>query len=230
MGDPKKQRKKYETPGHPWQRARIDDERVLVEEYGFKNKREIWKMSAFLKNATAQAKKLVTRSGFQADTEKELLITKLKRYGLLKQDAGLDAILSISLRDVLERRLQTQVYKKGLANSVKQARQFITHEHVCIGNKVVTSPSYLVPLSEEGQISFSHTSGLSDPEHPERVAAKKTKEQGPKEKVVKEKDDRKGGYSKGFNKKEGFKPKRQFKRPESGDGKKGVADTKGGKK
>lgn len=230
MGDPKKQRKKYETPGHPWRRERIEDERVLVEEYGFKNKREIWKMNAFLKNATAQAKKLITRSGLQADTEKGLLITKLKRYGLLKQDAGLDAILSISLRDVLERRLQTQVYKKGLANTVKQARQFITHEHVCIGNKVITSPSYLVPLSEEGQISFSLSSGLYNPEHPERVAAKKTQEKGPKAKVVREKDDKRGGYSKGFNKKDGFKPKRQFKRPESSFGKKGATDNKGGKK
>jgi len=218
MGDPKKQRKKYSTPGHPWQRARIEDERVLVEEYGFKNKREIWKMSAFLKNATAQAKKLVTRSGFQADKEKELLLTKLKRYGLLKQDAGLDAILSISLRDVLERRLQTQVYKKNMANSVKQARQFITHEHVCIGNKVITSPSYLVPLSEESQISFSQSSGLSDPEHPERVAAKKAKEQGPSEKVVEEKGEKKERPSRGFDRKKDFskkdhdKPGRQQKK------------------
>jgi small subunit ribosomal protein S4 len=190
MGDPRKQRKKYETPGHPWQRSRIEDERVLMEEYGFKNKKEIWKMNAFLRDAAAQAKKLVTLSGAQADKEKELLLTRMKRYGLLKQDAVLDAILSISPRDVLERRLQTQIYKKGLANSVKQARQFITHEHICIGNKIVTSPSYLVPLSEEGMISFAPRSNLADPEHPERVAAKKAKETGSSEKVVPEKEDR----------------------------------------
>jgi len=187
MGDPKKQRKKYSTPGHPWQRARIEEESALVEEYGFKNKTEIWKMRSFLRNATAQAKKLITLAGPQAEREKEFLLTRLKRYGLLPQDAVLDGVLSISLRDVLERRLQTLVYKKTLANTMKQARQFITHKHIRIGEKVITSPSYLVPLSEEGQISFRLNSQLNDPEHPERVAAKNTKEKEAKEKVVVEK-------------------------------------------
>jgi ribosomal protein S4 len=88
------------------------------------------------------------------------------------------------LRDVLERRLQTQVYKKNLANSVQQARQFITHEHICIGSRVVTSPSYLVPLSEETQIKFRLSSSISDPEHPERVATRKAKEKQEKEMIV----------------------------------------------
>ena len=195
MGDPKKHRKKYTTPGHPWQRARIDEERVLMYEYFFKNKKEIWKMNSFLRGATAQAKKLVTLSGAQADKEKNLLLSRLRRYGLLSQEAGLADILSISLRDVLERRFQTQVYKKGLATSMNQARQFITHEHVCIGGKVVTSPSYLIPLSEETQITFRNNSKLNDPEHPERVAAKKASEEPKKEKKKKlpEKDDKRGG-------------------------------------
>ncbi|MBN1544740.1 30S ribosomal protein S4 [Candidatus Woesearchaeota archaeon] len=185
MGDPKKHRKKYTTPGHPWQRARIEEEKQLMQEYGFKNKTEIWKMGSFLREATAQAKKLVTLSGPQADKEKELLLERMRRYGLLSPEAALDAILSISLRDVLERRLQTIVYKKNLANSMKQARQFITHAHVCIGDKLVTSPSYLVPLKEEGQINFRARSRLSDPEHPERVASRAVKEKEEKEKIVK---------------------------------------------
>ncbi|MBW2967739.1 30S ribosomal protein S4 [Candidatus Woesearchaeota archaeon] len=184
MGDPKKQRKKYSTPGHPWQRARIEEEKQLMHEYGFKNKTEIWKMVSFLRDATAQAKKLVTLSGPQAEKEKELLLSRLKRYGLLPAEAVLDAILSISLRDVLERRLQTIVYKKNLANSVKQARQFITHEHIMVADKIVTSPSYLVPLKEEGMIRFRDSSKISDPEHPERIAARQAKEKESKEKVV----------------------------------------------
>ncbi|HII71954.1 TPA: 30S ribosomal protein S4, partial [Candidatus Woesearchaeota archaeon] len=146
MGDPKKHRKKYATPMHPWQRNRIDEERELKKEYGFKNKTEIWKMVSFLRDAKSQAKKLVTLTGRQADMEKELLLARLRRYGLLSPDAVLDKILSISLRDVLERRLQTQVYKKGLANSVNQARQFITHKHILVGGKIVTSPSYMLTL------------------------------------------------------------------------------------
>ncbi|MBW2997206.1 30S ribosomal protein S4 [Candidatus Woesearchaeota archaeon] len=191
MGDPKRHKKKYSAPAHPWQKARIEEEKELLKEYGFKNKNEIWKMVSFLRAAAAQAKKLVTLSGPQAEKEKELLLSRLKRYGLLSPEAGLADILSISLRDVLERRLQTQVYKKNLANSVNQSRQFITHEHVCIGGRVITSPSYLVSISEESQISFRHSSHLSDTEHPERIAARKVKEKESKEKVLDKEEDKK---------------------------------------
>ena len=184
MGDPKKHRKKYSAPSHPWQKARIDEEKQLIKEYGFKNKKEIWKMDRFLKDATSQAKKLVTLSGPQAEKEKELLLQRLRRYGLLSPEAGLANILSITLRDVLERRLQTQVYKQNLASSVKQARQFITHEHISIGGKVVTSPSYLVSLSEESQITFRPSSALNDVEHPERIATRKASEKASKEAVL----------------------------------------------
>jgi small subunit ribosomal protein S4 len=216
MGDPKKHRKKYSTPGHPWQRARIEEERTLMEEYGFKNKKEIWKMNSFLRGATAQAKKLVTLSGPQAEKEKTLLLTRLRRYGLLSQEAMLADILSISLRDVLERRFQTQVYKKGMANTMNQARQFITHEHVCIGGKVVTSPSYLIPISEESQISFRNNSKLNDPENPERAAATKAKE-NPVEKKKKPSSEKSefGGRDRGRGKgrDSGFRQKREQRRP-----------------
>jgi len=189
MGDPKKQRKKYSTPGHPWQSARIEEEKQLMAEYGFKNKTEIWRHVSFMRDAAAQAKKLVTLTTEQAEKEKELLLARLKRYGLLSPEATLDAILSISLRDILERRLQTLVYKQNLANSVKQARQFITHEHILVGDKVVTSPSYLVPLKEETQISFRQSSSLGDPEHPERAAARIAKEKASKEAVLVKEDE-----------------------------------------
>ncbi|MDP7610203.1 MAG: 30S ribosomal protein S4, partial [Candidatus Woesearchaeota archaeon] len=44
MGDPKKQRKKYSKPSHPWQTERIEVEKVLMKEYGLKNKKEIWRV------------------------------------------------------------------------------------------------------------------------------------------------------------------------------------------
>ncbi|MFC1723780.1 30S ribosomal protein S4 [Nanoarchaeota archaeon] len=176
MGDPKRHRKKYSTPSHPWQADRIEEERQLSTEYGFKNKAEIWKMRSYLKDATSQAKKLVTLTGPQADIERQALLERLKRYGFLPIDADLDKILSISLRDILERRLQTQVYKKNLANSVNQARQFITHKHILVGGKIITSPSYLLTVEEEAKIEFRPKSSLSSPDHPERVAVENKKE------------------------------------------------------
>ncbi|MBI5397897.1 30S ribosomal protein S4 [Candidatus Woesearchaeota archaeon] len=178
MGDPRKIRKKYQTPGHPWQRARIEEERTLMKEYGFKNKREIWKMNSFLRYAKAQAKTLVTRIDVQGERERNLLLSRLQRLGLLKTENSLDAILSITLRDVLERRLQTQVYRKMLASSVDQARQLITHQHIMIAGKTVDSPSYMVPVVEEASIVYHPYSSFANAEHPERVmllASKKAK-------------------------------------------------------
>ncbi len=183
MGDPRKIRRKYNTPSHPWEKERIEEERILKKEYSFKNKKEIWKMKSELKTYLDQAKKLVATKTDQAEKEKKQMFGKLQRLGLLKDKQTIDDVLSLTLRDILERRLQTVIYKKGLARSTKQARQFITHQHIMIGDKKISSPSYLVSVSEEPLISFHSGSTLSDPEHPERqiqsesaVKKKKAKE------------------------------------------------------
>ncbi len=69
---------------------------------------------------------------------------------------------------MLERRLQTVAYRKGLAHTPKQARQFITHGHVTVNGQRVSVPSYKVEIDEEGDISFDEHSPLADELHPER--------------------------------------------------------------
>jgi len=168
MGDPKKPRKKYSTPSHPWQQTRIIEENQLSKEYGLKNKVEIWKHKSMLSKITKQAKRLIALQGKQAEREKEQMFSRLARLGLLKAGGQIDDVLSLSVKDILERRLQTLAYRKGLARSMKQARQFIVHEHIAIGNKKIKSPSYLVSVAEENAISFAANSPLSSPDHPER--------------------------------------------------------------
>ncbi len=75
----------------------------------------------------------------------------------------------MTVEAVLERRLQTQLVRKGFAVSMEQARQFIVHRHITAGSKVITSPSYLVSKEEEGKIGFLARSRLNDAEHPERA-------------------------------------------------------------
>ena len=169
MGDPKKIRKSYTPPSHPWQRSRIDAEKIIVREFGVKNKREIWKMEAILRSFTGQAKKLITASTKQALLEKQNLITRLQKYGFVSTDASIDQILGLTLKDIMNRRLQTIVLKKGLASTVSQARQMITHKHVLVGEKKISSPSYLVSLEEEATIAFATSSGFFKEDHPERV-------------------------------------------------------------
>lgn len=170
MGDPHQPRKKYDTPMHPWQRARIEKERVFIYTYGLKNKKEIWKMDSRRKSFADQAKRLIAATGTQAEIERQLLFKRLTRLGFLTNPSPqLDDVLSLTLEDVMNRRLQSLVVKKGLARTMKQARQFITHQHVTVDGKGVTTPSYIVPITHEESISIINTSTLSSIEHPERV-------------------------------------------------------------
>ncbi len=187
MGDPKKQRKKYSTPGHPWQRSRIDSEKILVEEYGLKNKKEIYKSESKLKRFTTQAKNLIRASSEQAIKEEHQLMSKLFKFGLIQKDAKLDDILALDIKKILERRLQTLVYKKHLSNTIKQSRQFIVHGHISIGERKVTVPSYFVSRDEENKISFNPLSLISKDTHSERMKLETKNKLSPEERQVLEK-------------------------------------------
>ncbi len=174
MGDPKFARKKYETPSHPWEKARIEREAELIQKYGLKNKREIWRAETFLRRIREQARNLrATEGQKQSEREKELLLKRLFRLGLLPQEATLDDVLSLTIENILSRRLQTIVYLKGLASTMKQARQFIVHKHIAINGRIVNIPSYMVKREEEDFITYSPYSPLQDELHPMRPKAEK---------------------------------------------------------
>jgi len=185
MGDPKKQRKKYKTPSHPWQKDRIDSEKEILKGYGLKNKKEIWKMESVLRNFRQQAKKLVAQDNVQVNKEREQLLNKLVGLSLLNPGAKIENVLDLELKDIMDRRLQTQVFKQGLAKTMKQARQFITHKHISIKDKKIDVPSYLVTKEDEFKINFSDNSDLSDDTHPERIKKKVQKLKEEVEKIEK---------------------------------------------
>lgn len=183
MGDPKKQRKKYHPPRHPWQGARIDEENQISREYGLKNKKEIYKMSSILSNFTAQAKRISGKPSEQSEKEKALLLKRIYSLGLIAQNAQLEDVLALTLNSILDRRLQTFVHKKALAKSMKQAKQFITHGHILVGDKKISAPSYLVLREEEGRISFSTKSPLISEEHAERAKTEGKSKKAHKERI-----------------------------------------------
>lgn len=171
MGDPRTSRKKYETPTHPWQGPRISDEAEIVQKFGLKNKREVWKAETFLRDLREQARNLQAMEGRgnpQAEKETDQLIARLHRLGVLAEDAGLADVLALSVEAILTRRLQTQVYLKGLASTPEQARQLITHGHVAVDGASVSVPSYKVERDEEATISYAPNSPYRDPDHPDR--------------------------------------------------------------
>jgi small subunit ribosomal protein S4 len=192
MGDPRKIRKKYKGPSHPWQKARMDEEKELRKEYALTNKKELWKVQSLMRSYSMKAKKLIAARGEQAEKEKISMLASLQKLGLVSAEGNIDMVLGLSVRDFLERRLQTQVYKKNLARSMKQARQFITHQHIIVNNKKITSPSYLVPLSEEASLTFVENSSLVDPEHPERAITSESSVKKEQQKEAKEAKEKKG--------------------------------------
>jgi len=168
MGDPRKARKKFSTPKKPWEKERLDKEIEIVKEYGVVNKTEIYKMQSILKNFALRAKKLLSSTSEQAEQEKKSLLTKLHSLSLIAENAHLDDVLALQLKNILERRLQTLVLRKGFANTMKQARQFIVHRHIKVGDKLITAPSFLVSKEEESKLKFVEKSPLANELHPER--------------------------------------------------------------
>ncbi len=118
------------------------------------------------------------------------LLTKLKKLAVLQETAVLDNILDLSIEDILERRLQTIVFRKSLTKTVYQARQLITHGHITIGNRRVTIPGYIVSREEEKLINYAPQSQLNNAAHPTRVAM--TVMVKPRE-IIQPRDRRRGG-------------------------------------
>lgn len=170
MGDPKKPRKKYEAPRFPWQTDTLKMELRLIGEYGLRNKKEFWRCRTMISKFRGIARSLLGMSAEERKKREGQLLNRLYRLGVLPKDAELDDVLDLAIEDILERRFQSLVFRRGLAKSMYQARQFIVHGHVAIGEKRVSSPGYLVLRDEEANIGYAPTSSLSNPDHPMRGA------------------------------------------------------------
>lgn len=176
MAYPGKQSKSYETPKHPWQEARMAAEVQLVKAYGLRNKREVWKAASMLRMYRSEARKLLASAANSQEreleghekTQSEEILSKLIRYGIIKPDSNIDDILSLKTENILERRLQTQVLRLGLARTVIQARQFITHGHIAVNGRKATIPGMLISKDDEMRIGYYGTSPLVSESHAER--------------------------------------------------------------
>jgi len=164
--------KRYETPNHPYQGERIDEESDLLSRYGLKNKEELWRAQSELRRYRREARRLIGEAQGDVEAANEAgadFVSRLQRLGILDDTDAITDVLSLDVTDVLERRLQTVAYRNGVGNSTKQARQFILHGHVVVGDARVTRPSYKVETVEESLVDFDEISPLADELHPERA-------------------------------------------------------------
>lgn len=180
MGSPAKMKKHYDTPRRPWDKERLEGDKSVIKAYGLRRKQEMYRTETAVRQIRRRARKLFA----ERDPEKEsVILKKMYDMGLTEKDATLEKVLSLNMTELLERRLQTIVQKKKLANSLKQARQFITHGHIMVGGRKVTSPSHLVSRNDEDSVAFVIKSTLTtnfkyaDKESkPKEMPAEKVKE------------------------------------------------------
>lgn len=152
--------KTMKNPKRPYEKERMDNELLLIGTYGLKNKREIWRVQYALARIRKAARILLTLP--EDDTmrvfEGGALIRRMVRLGVLQKDQRkLDYVLGLTLKQFMERRLQSIVFKKHkVASSIHEARALIFQRKISINRsnrrQIINIPSYLVRSKNEQHI------------------------------------------------------------------------------
>ena len=171
MGDIKRKRKMFSRPKKLFDRTRMDEENVLVKKYGLVNKREIWKAKTAVSKLRRRAKGLIGKG----DDEQRIIFDKLNKVGMNVSDVS--DVLALTEENILDRRLQTFVFKKKLATTVKGARQLIVHKNVLVDGKVVNIPSFVVALDLEDKIALKEGKMKKVKKGEEKIVASKIVEE-----------------------------------------------------
>jgi small subunit ribosomal protein S4 len=153
LGAPKRNRSKFEKPKERWNLERIKTDNAFKDEYGLKNMKELWMVQTEVSRIRRNVRELLSGSA-GSENMRDRMLNRLKKLGLATNDTTLDSLLDLKENDLLNRRLQTVVFKKGMARTVRQARQLTVHGFIAIDGRKVNRPGYLVDLDAEKKITY----------------------------------------------------------------------------
>eukprot|EP00703_Trepomonas_sp_PC1_P004844 JAP91762.1 Ribosomal protein S9 [Trepomonas sp. PC1] len=170
--------KSFNTPRRPFNSPRIKSELELVGKYGLRCKREIYRAKFMLSKIRKTARKLLT---LEAENpirkfEGDALMRRLHVLGVLENDKNeLDYVLSLKIDDLLKRRLQTVISDNSTTKTIHQARVWIKHGHIQVGNNTVNVPGFLVRSASEKYIKIAEQSPFGSNGKAGRCARKNAK-------------------------------------------------------
>jgi small subunit ribosomal protein S4 len=154
MGSPRRLRKLFEGPKKVWDAKRIEEEQKYIEDYGLRNMRELWRAQTIMRKIRREARSLLSVADTASQTRSKQLLGRVNSFLIPKSDVTLDDVLALGMRDILERRLQTIVVRKGMCRTFAQSRQLVTHGHVSVEGRKCTSPSQLVTFPQEASVTW----------------------------------------------------------------------------
>lgn len=138
-----------------WNTSRIEADKKLIDMFGLKNEKELWRVQTELSRIRSNVRLLLSQSDSENSRNvSNNIINRLVRYNIASEGTNLEKLLDLDETAFLERRLQSIVFRKGLANSMKQSRQLIVHGFISVNGRKVNKPSYLVPASEDSKIGY----------------------------------------------------------------------------
>lgn len=151
MGHPKQQSKKYARPMKPYSKERLVEEKKLMERYGLKRKRELWRAQEFVRDVRRRSMQLLASNN---QVLKNQMIEKLYNLGIVNSGAQIDDVLSLDVEKLLGRRLQSVVQSKGLAKTAKHSRQIIVHRLIEVDGRRIQQPGFIVTRGIEDKIKL----------------------------------------------------------------------------
>jgi len=162
MGDPKRLNRLYDVPRMKWNKQRILSDRKIMDEYGLRTKKELWKAETEVKELRKRARLLLAGISDNFEIRKNEILGRLIKQGIFTKDHKIEDVLKLTLTDFLDRRLQTIVLRKGLALTPLQARQLIVHGHIAVNGRKRNIPGSLIKVDEVISYTKSHIKNVID--------------------------------------------------------------------